>query len=185
MVRAPLSPVDEKWLTEFIAAWPVNFNMSLRSFEPSVRGVRNLIDLALASPFPAPPHIVFISSIGVFRDIDVSRPVIEKTIDAHVAAGTGYSESKWVSETILGVANRDRGLPATSVRVGQMTGSAAGAWNAQGWFPSLVKSSVFLGCFPILDKVRGEACYAAFGLTPLPRRSPGYHLTPPPPPSSR
>ncbi|GJE93538.1 acetyl-CoA synthetase-like protein [Phanerochaete sordida] len=133
-------------------AWPVNFNMSLRSFEPSVHGVRNLIDLALASPFPAPPPLAFVSSIGVFRDIDVSAPVLERTIDAHVAAGSGYSESKWVSETILRAAARERGLRAVSVRVGQMTGSRAGAWNAQEWFPSLVKSSVFLGCIPVLDK---------------------------------
>ena len=48
-------------------AWPVNFNLSLRSFEPSVRGVRHLIDLALGSPYPVPPQIVFVSSVGVFR----------------------------------------------------------------------------------------------------------------------
>ncbi|EKM51191.1 uncharacterized protein PHACADRAFT_263199 [Phanerochaete carnosa HHB-10118-sp] len=133
-------------------AWPVNFNLSLRSFEPSVRGVRNLIDLALSSPYPVPPQIVFVSSIGVFRDIDVSKPVLERTLEARVAAGSGYSESKWVSEAILSTAARERGLPTVSVRVGQMTGSLSGAWNTQEWFPSLVKSSVYLGCIPILDK---------------------------------
>ena len=157
-------------------AWPVNFNLSLRSFEPSVRGVRHLIDLALASPYPVPPQIVFVSSVGVFRgaqspipsraaftasnpgflaDIDVSKPVEEKPLDAHVAAGTGYSESKWVSESILSIASKETGLPTVSVRVGQMTGSVSGAWNAQEWMPSLLKSSVYLGCIPVLDKVRG------------------------------
>lgn len=139
--------------TNAAPAWPVNFNLSLRSFEPSIRGVRNLVDMALSSPYPVPPQIVFVSSIGVFRDIDVSKPVLEKTIDAHVAAGSGYSESKWASESILSIATRERGLPTASVRVGQMTGSLSGAWNAQEWFPSLVKSSIYLGCIPVLDKV--------------------------------
>lgn len=48
-------------------AWPVNFNLSLRSFEPSVRGVRHLVDLALASPYPSPAQIVFVSSVGILR----------------------------------------------------------------------------------------------------------------------
>ncbi|KIP01948.1 hypothetical protein PHLGIDRAFT_319891 [Phlebiopsis gigantea 11061_1 CR5-6] len=133
-------------------AWPVNFNLSLRSFEPSVRGVRHLIDLALGSPHPVPPQIVFVSSIGVFRDIDVSKPVVERPLDAKVAAGSGYSESKWVSESILSIATKEAGVPTVSTRVGQMTGAVSGAWNAQEWFPSLLKSSIHLGCVPTLDK---------------------------------
>ena len=53
------------WLT-FHAAWTVNFVLSLRSFETDLRGTRNLIDLALSSPYSEPPRILFISSIGVF-----------------------------------------------------------------------------------------------------------------------
>jgi thioester reductase-like protein len=89
----------------------------------------------------------------VLVDIDVSKPVEEKPLDAHVAAGTGYSESKWVSETILSIASKEAGIPTTAVRVGQMTGSASGSWNAQEWVPSLLKSSIYLGCIPLLDKV--------------------------------
>ena len=80
----------------------------------------------------------------------------EKPLDAHVPVGTGYSESKWVSEMILRIARENAGVPTTSVRVGQMTGSLSGAWNAQEWMPSLLKSSIYLGCIPVLDKVRDD-----------------------------
>lgn len=46
------------------SAWRVDFNLSLPSFKPLVRGVRNLINLSLASPFPKPPPVVFVSSVG-------------------------------------------------------------------------------------------------------------------------
>ena len=83
----------------------------------------------------------------------MSKPVAEKPLEAKVAAGTGYSESKWVSESILSTATREAGVPTVSVRVGQMTGAVSGAWNAQEWVPSLLKSSIYLGCVPVLDKV--------------------------------
>ena len=33
-------------------AWPVNFNLSLQSFEPNVKSLRQLVDIALSSPLP-------------------------------------------------------------------------------------------------------------------------------------
>lgn len=92
-------------------------------------------------------------------DVDVSKPVAEKPLEAKAAAGTGYSESKWVAETILSTATREAGVPTVSVRVGQMTGSVSGAWNSQEWVPALFKSSIYLGCIPILDKV--SICFDA------------------------
>lgn len=50
-----------------VAAWRVDFNLSLMSFEDAIGGVRTLVDLALSSPRPDPPRIVFTSSVGVFR----------------------------------------------------------------------------------------------------------------------
>ena len=49
------------------AGWLVNWSSNLSQFEPLIRGTRNLIDLALSSPLPAPPRIVFVSSVGVLR----------------------------------------------------------------------------------------------------------------------
>lgn len=53
-------------LTDFsTSAWRVDFNLALSSFEPLIRGVRSLVDLALASPHPTPARIVFTSSVSV------------------------------------------------------------------------------------------------------------------------
>ena len=163
-------------------AWPVNFNLSLSFFEPSVATVRQFIDLALSSPHPSPPTLLFTSSVGVFRstsfslsfsyrwlwcltrttDLDLSKPVKEAPIDASVAAGTGYSESKWVSERILKKASERTPLRTISVRVGQLTGAASGAWKVSEWFPALVCSSVFLGCLPDIEKVRFPLSLSVF-----------------------
>ncbi|KAJ3532133.1 hypothetical protein NM688_g7469 [Phlebia brevispora] len=81
----PLDVIEElrSSLTHIIHnAWPVNFNLSLDTFEPSVRAVRQLVDLALSSPHRKPPTLVFISSIGVFRHLDLSKPVAEGPIEA-------------------------------------------------------------------------------------------------------
>ena len=49
------------------SAWPVNFGRSLGFFEPSIRGLRALIDFALTSPRAEPPRLMFMSSISVLR----------------------------------------------------------------------------------------------------------------------
>ena len=41
--------------------------MSIASFEVDMQGVRNFVELALSSPYTAPPTVVFVSSIGVFN----------------------------------------------------------------------------------------------------------------------
>ena len=47
-------------------AWNVNFNLEIPSFEPDIQGARNLVDLALGSPYATPPPVVFVSPVGVF-----------------------------------------------------------------------------------------------------------------------
>jgi len=56
-------------LTKFIQtqAWPVDFNLSLASFEPSIKSVRNLIELSLTSSQAYPPSLVFASTIGMLQ----------------------------------------------------------------------------------------------------------------------
>lgn len=48
------------------SAWKVNFNISVASFEPDIQGARNLVDLAISSPYTKAPTIVFVGSISVF-----------------------------------------------------------------------------------------------------------------------
>lgn len=67
-----------------IAAYRVNFNLSLASFEPNVQAARNLVDLALSSPRPHPPRLLFESSVGVLgRELHV-------TLQSRVLAHADY-----------------------------------------------------------------------------------------------
>ena len=77
----------------------------------------------------------------------------EVTVDPSVAVGSGYGEAKWVSERLLEVVTSKTPVHATSVRLGQLSGSINGAWNTTDWLPSLIKSSVYLNCMPTMDKV--------------------------------
>ena len=77
----------------------------------------------------------------------------EKAVDATSAVGMGYSESKWVAERLLELASSQTSLHAVAIRVGQISGTSAGAWKSAEWFPSMVKSSMYLGSIPSADKV--------------------------------
>ncbi|KAF7341016.1 Acetyl-CoA synthetase-like protein [Mycena sanguinolenta] len=96
-------------------AWTLNFNKTLASFEPHNWDEK-------LGPFPE-----------------------ELQLDANVAIGNGYGESKYISERILAAS----GLQATSFRIGQVCGSkGTGAWSTTEWFPAVVRSCIALGSFP-------------------------------------
>ncbi|KAJ7127122.1 acetyl-CoA synthetase-like protein [Mycena epipterygia] len=134
-------------------AWHVNFKMSLASFEPLIAGVRNLVNLSLASPQSTPPSILFTSSISVLLNQSTS-PIPELAIDdAEQALGMGYGESKWVAENLLIQASKETGLRTHVVRVGQLCGdSVVGAWNEKEWLPAMVRGSQILGAVPQMDE---------------------------------
>jgi thioester reductase-like protein len=77
----------------------------------------------------------------------------ERAIDAKVAAGSGYTESKWVAEQILAKAEESTPLKPVAVRVGQLCGDANGAWNTTEWFPALVQASSIIRHVPDSSKV--------------------------------
>ncbi|KAF5346966.1 hypothetical protein D9758_010089 [Tetrapyrgos nigripes] len=128
-------------------AWLVDFNVSLPSFTSNIKGLRNLIDLALISN----AHLLYTSSIGIFQNIRNIHTLKSDFVHPEVSIGTGYTESKWVSEKLIARAK----LPgkATIVRVGQLCGdSKQGVWNRQEWVPRMVQSAFRLGCLPADDK---------------------------------
>ncbi|KAJ7509627.1 putative aminoadipate reductase [Mycena galericulata] len=128
-------------------AWMLDFNKTLSSFQSHVKGMRNLIDLARQSPNVSGVRFLFTSSIASAQGWDQKLGPFpeELQLDAAVAIGSGYGESKYVSERILAAS----GLHATSFRIGQITGSANnGAWSTTDWVPAIVKSSIALGNFP-------------------------------------
>ncbi|KAJ6457233.1 acetyl-CoA synthetase-like protein [Mycena sanguinolenta] len=128
-------------------AWTLDFNKTLSSFEPHIKGTRNLIDLARQSPIASGVRFLFTSSISSAQNWDPKRGPFpeELQLDASVAIGNGYGESKYVSERILAAS----GVEATSFRIGQVCGSASnGAWSTTDWVPAMVKSSMTLRHFP-------------------------------------
>ncbi|KAK6954711.1 hypothetical protein Daesc_004679 [Daldinia eschscholtzii] len=132
-------------------AWPVNFLLPLQSFEPSIAGLVNLLELAQKGA--RLPAVLFVSSISAA--MGAARDVPEEVLPepAELVLRQGYARSKYVGERILdswalaGIANKRR---AAVLRVGQVAGpvAAGGAWNPWEWFPSLVRSSKFLGILP-------------------------------------
>jgi len=130
-------------------AWKVDFNLAFSSFEPLVRGVRNLVDLSLQSSRSSPPRLLFASSVGVLRNWGKDEPALEESIhDIRVPLGSGYSESKWAVERILEIAAEKTALWPVVVRIGQLCGSSNGSWNRSEWVPSVVRSGEVLGCLP-------------------------------------
>ncbi|KAL4874683.1 acetyl-CoA synthetase-like protein [Aspergillus karnatakaensis] len=140
-------------------AWPVNFNLSLQSFQPSLQGVVNLINFALAaSKFP---RLFFISSISSVASahsdsIVLPNPIPETMLQIPTAAATGYANSKYIAEHLLSHAALIQSQSGNShssfaiARVGQIAGAvhAPGLWPRSEWFPSLVLSSAYLGVLP-------------------------------------
>ncbi|RKU46997.1 hypothetical protein DL546_007725 [Coniochaeta pulveracea] len=130
-------------------AWPVNFNISVASFEPHIRGVRHLIDFAAVAAKAV--VLVFISSIGELDGWPSERgPVPEQRIDELTLAQMGYGRSKLVGSLMVATAAKQSDIPAASVRAGQIAGPERkeGIWNPQEFLPSLVASSVYLGILP-------------------------------------
>ncbi|KIK55529.1 hypothetical protein GYMLUDRAFT_837603 [Collybiopsis luxurians FD-317 M1] len=129
-------------------AWRLDFNLSLSSFEPHVRGTRNLIDLARSSRHSSTLRFLFTSSIGSAQSWNSNSlgPYPERVVlDPQYAVGSGYGESKYVSERILAKS----GLHVSSFRIGQITGSSpTGAWAMSDWLPMMIKSSLALGVLP-------------------------------------
>ncbi|XEU99844.1 hypothetical protein FSHL1_005131 [Fusarium sambucinum] len=133
-------------------AWNVNFNHTLDAYiDTDVAGVSNLIDLSVRSLKAA--HLVFTSSIAAVATWDMNvGPVPEKVIpDKSVASSSGYGESKYIAEHLLGHAAKHHGIPVTIVRIGQIAGSLSDdghVWNKSEWFPMLLQASKDLSTLP-------------------------------------
>ncbi|KAJ1310585.1 hypothetical protein OPQ81_007314 [Rhizoctonia solani] len=131
-------------------AWQVNFNLRLQSFEPSILGARNLVDLAFGSSCASGfPRFVFTSSIAAVGSRGARRYLKEEPVGLEDGATSmGYGQSKLVTEKILESAKR-AGLETCIIRLGQLTGDIkSGSWSTTDWVPSLIRSSLSVGCLP-------------------------------------
>ncbi|KAF8311061.1 acetyl-CoA synthetase-like protein [Clavulina sp. PMI_390] len=133
-------------------AWRVDFNLSLSTFEPLFGGLRELVDLALKSPLPTPPRLLFASSLSIFGNWHSKTPAAETPIaDATIAVGSGYGESKWVAERVLANAAEKTPLRPVIARIGQLSGGKNGSWNTAEWIPAIVRSGEVVGGLPASD----------------------------------
>ena len=74
-----------------------------------MRGVRNLVDVALSSRRDAPPQILFTSSVSTLVNWKHDRRIPEEPFhDPAYAIGGGYGEAKWVSERVRAAALKSR-----------------------------------------------------------------------------
>lgn len=134
------------------AAWRVDFNLTLSSFEPNIEATQNLINFALDSKNSRATRFVFVSSITSVQSWTGKAGIVpESTIDNwKVAIGRGYGEGKYVAEQLLSRS----GLRGTSLRLGQLCGGPdVGAWSTTEWFPILVKSSIAINAMPSFSGV--------------------------------
>ncbi|KAK7752885.1 putative NRPS-like protein biosynthetic cluster [Diatrype stigma] len=137
-------------------AWPVNFNLGLTAFRPQLAGLVNLFALSAAAAAEGrravPPRVVFVSSVGAVggRPADAGPAPEEVLASLDTPYANGYARSKLLSELLCDEAARHLGIPAAVARVGQVAGPVRrpGLWNRAEWFPSLVVSSLHLGCLP-------------------------------------
>ena len=83
-------------------AWRLDFNLSLASFEPNIRGTRNLIDLATQSEHASTSRFLFTSSIASAQGWDKSKGAFPEEVqfDVSTALGGGYGEAKYVCERV-------------------------------------------------------------------------------------
>jgi thioester reductase-like protein len=128
--------------------WPVNFNIPVESFEPHLRGVRNLAEFSNKAVKRVP--IVFISSIATVAAWKRPEPVPERPLHEFGISTGGYGRSKLIGSLILEKASEVSGVPTEIIRVGQIAGPSTekGFWNRQEWLPSIIASSLYLGLLP-------------------------------------
>ncbi|KAJ7626417.1 L-aminoadipate-semialdehyde dehydrogenase [Mycena polygramma] len=136
-------------------AWPVNFVLSLESYDEHVGGVVNLINLCLASPYAEPAAFFFSSSISCRQGAPDATCPEDFAPSPNTAAGTGYARSKWVVEKLCQKASASSDVPVGVLRIGQMVGdSVTGVWNETEAWPLMFKGATTFGALPTTD----EAC---------------------------
>lgn len=136
------------------AAWPVNFNVPLQSFEPHIAGLHNLLQISLSVHRPEPAQVFFCSSVSVAFNAPKEAVIPDGPIEefAH-ASKMGYAQSKLVGEHIVRSAAR-MGARSYVLRIGQVVGDTVqGGWNDNESIPLMIRSALQLKALPDLEEV--------------------------------
>ncbi|KAJ5918436.1 Male sterility NAD-binding [Penicillium verhagenii] len=144
--------------------WAVDFNRPLDYFEPNIKGVSSLIHFTHAAKHAI--HFIFLSSVGTVRNWDQPNAVPEERLTSPSIAGTGYGASKLIASLLLDKVGQSVGIRSSICRLGQVAGPIqylqkrkhsqhqkpeldhTRAWPLRDWFPTLLTSSIDIGCLP-------------------------------------
>ncbi|KAJ5272904.1 hypothetical protein N7478_008029 [Penicillium angulare] len=156
-----LSTQEYAWLTANVThivhnAWPMSGTRPIKAFDPQMRTMRNLLDLAREMALRNPNTRIgfqFVSSIGVVGLADTSSGprIAEDRVPISAVMPGGYTDGKWVHERMLDqtLHRYPHLFRATVTRPGQIAGSShSGFWNPVEHFAFLIKSSQALRAFP-------------------------------------
>jgi len=159
----------------FHGAWPMDFNMKVASFEPQIKVVKDLLELARSAHRKRSclrPRLVLASSIavvGCYSKIASSGAVVPESPMKNPSATLpiGYAQAKWCCEKVIESARDSipHEVEASIFRIGQLSGSqSTGFWSSREHFPALVKACQDVKAVPDLRGVSrpfGCLCYSS------------------------
>ena len=134
-------------------AWPVNFSIHLKSFEPHLAGLRTLLTLSLDVYRSEPARLFFASSISTAENTPPPALIADAPVDdfSH-ALDMGYAQSKLVGEHMVLNAARS-GARSYVLRIGQIVGDLqSGFWNDNEYVPSMIRSALSMKALPALNE---------------------------------
>ena len=134
-------------------AWPVNFSIHLKSFEPHLAGLRTLLTLSLDVYRSEPARLFFASSISTAENTPPPALIADAPVDdfSH-ALNMGYAQSKLVGEHMVLNAARS-GARSYVLRIGQIVGDLqSGFWNDNEYVPSMIRSALSMKALPALNE---------------------------------
>ncbi|KAL9030285.1 MAG: hypothetical protein Q9196_001582 [Gyalolechia fulgens] len=134
------------------AAWPVNFQLTLSSFDPQIQGLHNLLQLSLLSPYSTPAKLLFCSSVAAALGTPAPAKIPEDMIEnLDHASNMGYGQSKLVGEHVVAAAVKTASAQASILRIGQVVGDTKhGMWTDREAIPAIVRSALTMGILPEL-----------------------------------
>ena len=101
-------------------AWPVNFVLSIESFDTFIGGTTHLMKLATKNG----AKFYFSSSVATMGGV-WEEPCPEQFPDSPKrSAATGYGRSKWVVEKLMERAGKENGAEVGVLRIGQLVGDS-------------------------------------------------------------
>lgn len=144
------------------AAWAVNFNLGVRSFESHhINGTYNLLNACLQTDTVDPARLYVCSSISAAA----GTPLPAANAEAHIedfthAQGMGYARSKLVTGHIVKTAAEKTVMCARVLRIGQIVGDTEyGLWNTTEALPWMLQSAANIGALPALQEVSVPLTY--------------------------